>query len=540
MDKTFIFGHRKPDTDSVCASIALTYLKNKLGMNAQARVIGTINNETRYVLKYFGVEEPLYLNDVKVQVRDINYKKNIVLNGKSSILKAFNFMNENNVPALPLTNDKNILNGLITLKEISKDLIQGDITKLNTSYANLLETINGQEVLKFDEEIIGNLMIAAFKSESFINTVSLTENDILIVGDRFNIVKKALEEKIKLLVVIGGYSLTPDMMELAKQNRVNVIYTKLDTYNTSSKIRLANYAKSIKVKEDPITFNIHDYRTEVLDEINRHGHTTYPIVNKKGECLGLLKVTDTYSYEKKNVILVDHNQKAQSVEGIDEANILEVIDHHNLGTIWTSSPISFRSMPVGCTCTIIYKLYEENNIAIPYDIAGIMLAAILSDTMIFKSPTTTDIDREVATKLSEMTKIDIEKFGYDMFKAGSTIKGMTPEEVFNQDIKNYKVGDESMAISQVFTMDYDDIKQDLSSYIQVLNNLESQGYKVAVMFVTDVIKNGSYIIFNDNAKDIIAESYDIENVEEGMYIQDLVSRKKQLVPNIMEAMQRKM
>ena len=196
-------------------------------------------------------------------------------------------------------------------------------------------------------------------------------------------------------------------------------------------------------------------------------------------------------------------------------------------------------MPVGCTCTIIYKLYEENNIAIPYDIAGLMLAAILSDTMIFKSPTTTQVDKEVATKLSEMTRIDIDQFGYEMFKAGSTISGMTPEEVLNQDIKNYKVGEESLAISQVFTMDYEDIKKELDSYIAVLNNLEQQGYKVAVMFITDVIKNGSYILFNDSAKEIIEESYNIDNVYQGIYLQDLVSRKKQLVPNIMDAMERK-
>lgn len=539
MEKTYIFGHRKPDTDSVCASIALSYLKNKLGMNTEARVIGTINNETRYVLKYFNVDEPLYLNDVKVQVNNINYQKNVVLNDNASILKAFNFMNKNNVTALPLIDDRGTLNGLITLKEIGKDLVQGDLNKLATSYVNILETINGQEILKFDEEIVGTLMVAAFKSESFIHQVQLQADNVLIVGDRYNIIKKALDEKIKLLIVVGGHKLHEDLIALARDNKVNIIYTDYETYETASKIRLANYIKSIKVTEEPITFDIHDYRTEIMEEINKYGHTTYPIVNKKNKCLGLLKVTNTYSYEKMNVILVDHNQKAQSVEGIDEANILEVIDHHNLSTIWTSSPISFRSMPVGSTCTIIYKLYEENNIAIPYDIAGLMLAAILSDTMIFKSPTTTEIDKEVATKLSEMTKIDVEQFGYNMFKTGSTIKGMTPEEVFNQDLKNYKVGDESMVISQVFTMDYDDIRQDLNSYITVLNNLAAQGYKVAVMFITDVIKNGSYIIFNDNAKEIIEESYNIDNVYQGIYMQDLVSRKKQLVPNIMEAMQRK-
>ncbi len=539
MKKTYVFGHRKPDTDSVCASIALSYLKNKLGENTEARVIGTINNETRFVLKYFKIPEPLYLNDVKVQVRNINYKKDIILNEKSSIEEAFHFMNKNNVTALPLVNEKKLLNGLITLKEIAKNLISEDINKLSTSYQNIVKTLKGQKVLCFDEEIEGHLMVAAFNSESFIKTINLDESAILIVGDRFNIIKKALESKIKLLIVVGQNELTSDMLELAKANKVNVIYTDLETYKTATKIRFANYAQNIKIKEPVVYFNANDYRSEVLEEINKQGHTNYPIIDKKGVCLGLLKVTDTYSFEKRNVILVDHNQKSQSVEGIDEANILEVIDHHNLGTIGTSTPISFRSMPVGCTCTIIYKLYEENNIAIPYDIAGLMLAAILSDTMIFKSPTTTQVDKEVATKLSEMTRIDIDQFGYEMFKAGSTISGMTPEEVLNQDIKNYKVGEESLAISQVFTMDYEDIKKELDSYIAVLNNLEQQGYKVAVMFITDVIKNGSYILFNDSAKEIIEESYNIDNVYQGIYLQDLVSRKKQLVPNIMDAMERK-
>ena len=248
---------------------------------------------------------------------------------------------------------------------------------------------------------------------------------------------------------------------------------------------------------------------------------------------------DINNFVKKNVILVDHNQKSQSVEGIDEANILEIIDHHNLQTIDTSTPISFRAMPVGASCTIIYKLFLENNISIPYEIAGLMISAILSDTMLFKSPTTTDEDIKAVEDLNKIVKIDIDNYGYQMFKAGSTISNMTPEEVFNQDIKNYKVGEESITISQVFTMDYDDIKLDLDRFINVLNNLEQQGFKVAVMFITDVIKNGSYILYNNKAEAIIKESYDLDNVYEGIYLQDLVSRKKQLVPNIIEVIQKK-
>lgn len=539
MEKTYIFGHRKPDTDSVCASLSLSYLKNKLGNNTEARVLGTINAETKYVLKYFGIEEPKYLNDVKVQVEDIQFKKGMLLDSKTSIDKTFFFMNENEITALPLVKENNVLDGLVTLKEISKELINGDIYKLVTSYNNILDSVDGYEVIRFDDEINGELMVASFKSASFVSTVELNENNILICGDRINIIKKALESRIKLLVIVGGYHLSDDMIKMAMDNRVNVIYTENDTYTTSSKIRLANHVKNINVKEDPVTFGIHDYRSEVIDEINKNGHTNYPIVNKKGECLGLLQANDTNNYKKQNVILVDHNQKSQSVEGIDEANILEVIDHHNLGTIGTSSPISFRSMPVGCTCTIIYKLYEENNIEIPKEIAGLMLSAILSDTMIFKSPTTTGIDREVAQKLAVIAGVNIDDYGYEMFKAGSTVEGKTPEEVLNQDIKTYKIDDESMAISQVFTMDYDAIEKDLDSYIELLNNLAHQGYKIAVMFVTDVIKNGSYIVYNDSAAEIIADSYNLKTVEQGTYLQNIVSRKKQMVPNIMDVIEKK-
>ena len=539
MDKTYIFGHKKPDTDSVCASIALSYLKNKLGLNTEPRVLGNINNETKYVLDYFKVKEPAYLNDVKVQVKDIEIKKDILLNSNVSINKAFHYMLDNACTALPLINDNKKLNGLITLKEVSKELINGDINKLYTSYNNILETIDGTSVLQYNDEIDGNLMIAAFNSESFLKDVNLNNNSVLIVGDRFSIVKKALESKIKLLILVGDYKLTDDMLSLAKENKVNVIYTKYDSYTTASKIRLANYAKTININENPVVFNNFDYRSEIIDQINKCGHTNYPIVDKNEICLGLLKVTDTSNYSKRNVILVDHNQKSQSVEGIDEANILEVVDHHNLGTIGTSAPISFRSMPVGCTCTIIYRLFEESNVEIPANIAGIMLSAILSDTMLFKSPTTTDMDKEVAKKLESICEVNIDKYGYEMFKAGSTIKGMSPEEVLNQDIKTYKVEDEAMAISQVFTMDYEDIEKDVDTYVNLLNTLANQGTKVAAMFVTDVIENGSYVFYNESAKDIIADSYNIKDLKQGYYLKDVVSRKKQMVPNLMDILKRK-
>lgn len=539
MEKIKIFGHRKPDTDSVCSSIALSYLKNQQGMNCEPCVLGSINNETKYALKYFGVKEPKYLNDVKVQVKDIEYRKNMFLDSKVSIDKAFKFMSDNVITSLPLIDEEKKLTGLVTLKSIGKELIDGNINKLYTSYKNIIATIDGQEIMKFDEEINGHLMVAAFNSSSFVENIDLNENDILICGDRFNIVKKALESKIKLLIVVGNYHLTEDMLAIANENKVNVIYTPNDTYTTATRIRLSNYIKTINVNENPVYFLDTDYRSEVLDTIDKCGHTNYPILNKKGECLGLLKVTDTSNYKKRKIILTDHNQKVQSVEGIEEAEILEVVDHHNLGTIGTSIPISFRSMPVGCTCTIVYKLYQEAHVEIPENIAGLMLSAILSDTMIFKSPTTTAIDIDVAMKLASICHVDVDKYGYEMFKAGSSIKGMSEEEVLNQDIKSYKVDDASIAISQVFTMDFDDIEANISKYIDLLDGYAKQGYKAAVMFVTDVIKNGSYLVYNTEAEEIVTEAYDLKNISQGIYLKDFVSRKKQMLPKLMDVIEKK-
>ena len=523
MEKTLIFGHRKPDADAVCASIALSFLKNKLGMDTEARVIGTINNETRFVLKYFNVDEPNYLNDVKVQVKNIDYKKNIFLDEKASILKSFQFMKENNITTLPLIKN-NKLSGIVSLKDITDYLINNNKKELNTSYDNVLEAINGEKVVCVKDEIKGNIIF---------NIKNFKENNNILITNDLN----SIDEKLSLVILCNTQA-NKIPMELKKYN-ANIIATKTDLYTIIKNLSLANYIKTLKSSREIVAFHLNDYRSEIIDIINKEGYTYYPVLNRKKNCLGVLKAMDVNKFAKKNVILVDHNQKSQSVEGIDEANILEIIDHHNLQTIDTSTPISFRAMPVGSSCTIIYKLFLENNISIPYDIAGLMISAILSDTMLFKSPTTTSEDIKAMENLNKIVKIDIDKYGYQMFKAGSTISNMTPEEVFNQDIKNYKVGEESITISQVFTMDYEDIKLDLNQFINVLNNLEQQGFKVAVMFITDVIKNGSYILYNNKAEAIIKESYDLDNVYEGIYLQDLVSRKKQLVPNIIEVIQKK-
>lgn len=420
-------------------------------------------------------------------------------------------------------------------------LIQGSIDDLYTSYDNIIETISGKSILKFQDEIKGKILAATYSNETFITKVKLSKDNVLIVADRYNIIKYAVESGVQLIIMVGNNKIPKELLDVAIKNKVSIIETKHTTFETTSTIKISNYIKMINTNKDPIKFYLDDYRNDFVEASNKYGHTNYPIVNRKNKCLGMIRLIDINNYEKKNVILVDHNQKDQTVDGIDEANIVEIIDHHKLGTIGTNAPINFRVMPVGCSNTIIYKLYQENKIQIPKDIAGLMASAILSDTLLFKSPTATDMDKEVCLELCKTAGIDAQSFGLSMFKAGTSVKGMNAEEILHQDIKNYKASDDStLGISQVFTMDFEGIYKDKDKYIELLNDMHSMyNYKVVIMFVTDVLKNGSYMFYNEDAKDLIKESYDLKVIEEGIYMDGYVSRKKQMLPPLLENIDRK-
>lgn len=535
MQTTYVIGHKKPDTDSVCSAISYSYLKNKLGLKTQPRILGNINKETKFVLDYFSIKEPKYLNDVKVQIKNMQYLENAKINNHASIAKTFNIIQELGVTGLPLVDDNNKLKGYVNVKEMAKSTIEGDIYGLNTSYNNILEVLNGSEILRFDDEINGQLIAAAYKSETFIKTIKIDSNSILIVADRNSIIDYAIDNKVKLIVMVGNNHFPQELLAKAQKNKVNVIETPYTTFLTANKMKLCNYIDTININENPIKFTNQDYRDDFIDVANKYRHTNYPIVDNDLNCLGMLRLIDQNNYEKRNVILVDHNQVVQSVDGLDEANILEVVDHHNLGSLGTSMPISFRTMPVGCTSTIIYEIYKENNIEIPRNIAGLMLSAILSDTLLLKSPTTTPKDIEVARKLALINEMDIEEYGMKMLKAGSSIKGMSVEEIVEQDFKSFKLGDDSIGIGQVMTLDFEEIQKNINDYVAHLDNMcQENKYKLCLLFVTDVIKNGSYIIYSSNSQKIVSEAYNITNLEEGTYIDKMVSRKKQMYPQIAE------
>lgn len=539
MDKILIFGHKNPDTDSVCGTISLAYLKKQMGLNVEPRILSEINAETAFALKKFKVVVPKYLNDVKLQLKDVKYKKSFYIYENTSIFASYNYLTDKAITGIPLVDDKKHFVGYVSLKEIASDLVMNDSNVLDTSFDAIKETLNASKTYKFNEHITGNVMAVTLPYRLFMDTVPVDENSILIVGNSEHIINYAIKKKVKMLIIITNHSLTKEQIALAKKNKVNIIITPYDTFKTSRIILMANPIKSIRRNTSAICFDPNDYLSDFLDVSNKLKHTNYPIVNSKGICEGMLRVIDTHEYNKKKVILVDHNEQAQSVDGLDEAQILEIVDHHNIGDINTFTPINFRNMAVGSVNTIIYNLYDEQGVKIPKEIAGLMLSGIISDTLLLASPTTTDLDKEVAKKLAKLAKVDLKKYGLELLSSGVSIEGMSITDVIYKDFKSYNINENKFAVGQVFTTDFKDYEKDLPEYIDELNNIaKSNDYKIAALFVTDIINNNSYLIYNDKAKDYLTESFNIIDIKEGILIKGVISRKKQIVPPIMSVLEK--
>lgn len=539
MDKIYVFGHKKPDTDSIAATLSLTYLKNQLGINAEARTLGDINNETKYALNYFNVDEPKYLNDVKLQIKNVNYVKDYYINEKKSLYDGFNFMNEYNIGILPICDDEKKFSGLVALKDIARYQLSDNLNGLRTSYDNLLETLNAKEILRFDEEFDINILAASFKSTTFIESVEVNENTGLIVGDRHSIIEYAIENGAKIIILTNSSWIKDEHLELAREKKVNIIKTEYDTFTTSRKIWLANYLYTQKMDIETVCFADDEDIDDVIDKCKKFRYSNYPILNKKGECLGLLRLSDINDVNKKKIILVDHNEESQSVDGLNEAEIVEIIDHHKIGTLGTSMPINFRNMPVGSSNTIIYLMYKENNVKIPKEIAGLMLSGIISDTLLFRSPTTTELDKEIANSLATIAQVDLEEYGMNMLKAGSSLKGKTKEDVLFTDFKNFSIDGKKIGIGQITTFDISQIESVKDEYVDLINKTaKNNEYYIAALFVTDVISNGSYIYYNDNSKEIFEIGFDIKELHQGYYIENCVSRKKQIIPRIIDVLEK--
>lgn len=534
MEKTLIFGHQKPDTDSVTSSIVLSYLKNRLGENTEPRVLGNINNETKFVLDYFNVDAPKYLNDVRIQIKDVDYLKDCFLNENDSIFKGYQHMKETQISTIPVIDDNGCYKGAVSMKDVASNLISGKIAWLHTSYDNLLEALDAEEILRFDKEIEGNIYSPSYRSATFKEQVQIDKDSVLIIGDRHSIIEYAVNNSASIIILTNGVEMKPEHLEIAKKNHVDVISTKYDGLTTSNLVVLSNYIKD-KIKEEEIIYvNENDSLYDVLEMANKKQFSNYPIVNNSGKCLGIFRLSTAENNKPKKVILVDHNEKEQSVIGLDEAEIVEIVDHHKIGNIGTTMPINFRNMTVGCTETILYLMYKESNVEIPKDIAGLMMSGIISDTLLLTSPTTTEIDKAALENLAKIAGVDYKEYGMEMFKAGSSLEGKSISEIIHGDFKNFTIDNQKIGIGQVSTMSTDELMSKKEEIIAELNNMhKNEDYKAAALFITDILANGSYVLFNEDSADVFGNSFGVPNIEEAHFFNGMVSRKKQIVPKIM-------
>ncbi len=540
MKETVIFGHKLPDTDSVCSAISLAYLKNALGVKASPRVLGDINAETKFVLDYFHIKEPRYLNDVKLQIGDIDYEKDIYCDRHESLYNTISYMRKNHLSSIPIVDEKKKFLGLLSMKDITNELISWDYDVINTSFDNILNTLEAEVVLKFDEEITGNVMVASFRSTSFINNIELDNNSILIVGDRHSIIEYAVEAGVKMLIVTGSNDIKPEHVEIARKNHVNIIKTFLRTFNVVKVVGMCNYAETLMCENNIVYVQEKDYIHDFSEMTNKLRYKVFPVLDQNKTCLGVIQLADLVNKHRKKVILVDHNEREQSVDGLEEAEIIEIVDHHKIGTIGTSQPINFRNMTVGCTCSIIYLLFKENKVEIPKDIAGLMLSAIISDTLLFRSPTATELDKEIAFNLSQIAEVDIDKYGLEMLKGGSSLKGKTVEDFLFTDLKTYAFEHTKCGVAQINTLNIEEIdvkKEKLCKLIE--DTTKKENYHTILLLATDVIEGGSYIYYNKSSEELIANAFKLKDIHQGYFLPKVVSRKKQVMPAILNVFEDK-
>lgn len=537
MKKTYIFGHKNPDTDSVTSAIALSYLKNKQGYSTKPVILDSPNAETEFVLKYFNIPTPEFLNDVKIKIEDIEYYKNFYAKENVSILKAYEEIRKNAVTAIPIIAENKKLLGLLTLKAIANELISGNFDKIETSYQNIVETLNGKEIIRNDEEIIGNIIVASYGSETIVTNIKIDSNTIVIVGNRYKVIDYAIDSRAKMLIVIGGHKLSEDLLSKANKNGVNVIETEYDSFYTAKLIGLSNYVKGLIDNSRIESVNKKDDLDVLMDISSKKGYNNYPVVNEKGKCEGLIRITDIKEKNSKKVILVDHNEIEQSVAGLEEAEIIEIVDHHKIGSISTTKPINFRNMSVGSTNTIVYMMFREARVEIPNNIAGIMFSGIISDTLNFTSPTTTKIDIEVGNELANIAGINKQRYAKEMFKAGTNISGKTIEEIISADMKVFQIDNKKIAVSQVLTMAAEEILNEKEKYIEAMERIKNaKGYATIIVFLTDIVRKGSYVLYCKDSKQLLQDTMGVEEIYQGVFIDGILSRKKQIIPKLMKNM----
>lgn len=541
VEKVYIIGHKNPDTDSICSAIGYCCYKRKMGMdNVFAVRLGDINKETEFVLNYFNIEPPEIISTVKMQVKDVGLDTVTPISPNSSILKAWTIMKNRNIKTLPVVGGSGELLGICTVSDLTNSYMDVSVNNLfansKTSTANVLETLSGKLInsISFDFSQTRNIIVAAMDTVEVGSRVG--PNDIVIAGDRRSVQKTVIEKGVGCLIITGGYMPEPDIISLADRLGCMIISVPCDSFTASRIINQSIPVSYVMTRDNIVSFDMEDYIDDVRDTMLETRYRAYPVL-EGSRVVGTISRYHLIKGSRKKVILVDHNERSQAVDGLEEAEILEIIDHHRVGGIQTDTPIIFNNKPLGSTSTIVGGLFIDNGVDIPKSIAGILCAAIISDTLLFKSPTSTSLDEKIARKLATISGINIEEFSSSMFKAGTSISGKSVQDIFYQDFKEFYLGKRKVGIGQVMTMDMEGIKYINDEMISFMEDIrEARGYDLVMLMLTDIIKESSEVLFAAGEdRDIIFRAFNIRPNGNSVYLPGVVSRKKQVVPPIAAA-----
>ena len=541
----YIIGHKNPDSDSVCAAVAYAYLKNAISKDTiyEAKKAGPLNEETRYVLERFNIQEPETVLDVGAQLTDIEYRRLEPVDGHISLKKAWEIMLERDVVTLPVVGKTGKLEGVIVNGDIAysyMDVYDNSIlSRARTQYSNIIGTLSGTLVTGNPHAyfVKGSVVIASSNREDLKDDINV--DDLVIVGNITARQTICIEAGCSCLIVCGASHLDPEVIRLAEEHQCVLISTEYDTFTVARLIHQSMPIRQFMKKEDIVSFELDDYVDDVREIMKTVRHRDFPILDENRHYVGMVSRRLLLNMQKKRIILVDHNEKSQAVDGIDQADVLEIIDHHRLGSLETVSPIYFRNQPLGSTATIVTLMYEEKEVEIPKHIAGILCSAILSDTLMFRSPTCTPIDEAKARMLADIAGVDVTELATSMFEAGSDFKDRTPDQIFHQDYKVFTSGDIKFGVAQVSSISksqLNSIKDGIQSYMSTVKS--SSGLDAVFVMLTDILNQSTELLFvGDTADKIIADAFRLPVASDSYILEGVVSRKKQLIPPIMESLQ---
>ena len=545
-ERIFVIGHKNPDTDSICSAIAYADIKNRTSQKVKyvAKRAGQINEETEYVLNRFGMQPPGYLSNIGTQVKDMDIRMSPEADKSMSLKNAWDLMMEKSIVSLPIRDREGQLEGLITIGDIAKTYMDTTdsylLSRAKTQYRRIAETIGGT-VIEGNEHgyfANGKVMVGTANPEMLKSYVE--EDDLIIMGDREEDHLQAIAQNVSCIIVGMGIEVTEKVIKLAHEREIIIIRSPYDTFTIARLINQSIPVKYIMKTDNLVTFSTEDFTDDIQNEMIKHRHRAFPVINKKGKCIGTISRRNFLDMHKKKVALVDHNEKDQAVDNIEKAEIMEIIDHHKLGSLETMTPISFRNQPVGCTATILYEMYGEQKLEISPTIAGLLCAAIISDTLMFRSPTCTLSDKMAAGALALIAGIDIEKFAREMFKAGSNLKDKSPEEIFYQDYKKFIAeGDINFGVGQISSMDTEElavIKERLVPFM--VSECGRHGVTRVYFMLTNIIEESTELLYyGDGSEEMAKIAFHMDPVDGAFDLKGVVSRKKQLIPALMEAAQ---